>query len=874
MRPEVNWPLVGRAAELDRVAGALARPECSGVVLIGEGGVGKTRLATECLALAEQSGFSTARAVATRSTASITLGALAPLLPDLGDKSLNLLGAAREALAERAGTKPLLLFVDDGHLLDEVSAALLLQIAADPHNFVLVTVRTGEEVSDAITALWKDAHAERIDIEPLPDLDLDQLIVEALGGVVEPNARSELLRISEGNPLALRELILAARDGGRLVEDGGVWRLTGPIAVSNRLSDLVADRLDSLDDAAYSALEVLALGEPLGVSILEELSAAEAVELLERKGLVRIFEDEKRLEVWLAHPLYGEVVRTKLGRLRARNVLRNLADAIERRGSRRRGDLLRIATWRLESGSATNADMLTAAGRQAFIAIDFQLARRLGRAAWDIEQTFAAGHLLGHVLCELGDREEAETVLAAATELAADDEQRVLVAMARSENLFRGEQPDEAIAVTKAAEESVEDPDWKLELVGHRATLSMSLGRVEEALELVRSAIEGDAVRPFIEAAITVGTVLSWDGLVDDALDVLQRAYTSHLEIWEHELFQSDPGIHAIGIIASLTHAGRLDEAEQLLAVAWESATEQHAVHAQAWFGLLYGIVMSNRGRIASALQWYERSSACFAASELRGRQQWPLAGALHSSALLGRADHARLYDEQLLAIDSCVRFNHVMMEDARAWALAANGELERARDLLDVAADEGIAERSRATASVALHSLARLGAPERAEERLALLAEQCQGRLIPARSAHVQALVAGDAAALSAAAATFEDIGALLLAAEAEADVSRAHRRGGRSREAAAAAQRSAALARECEGAKTPALTLVDEVTPLTRREREVSLLAAQGLPSKDIAENLFLSVRTVENHLQRAYEKLGVSSREGLAQVLHTST
>ena len=152
MTLDLDWPLVGRAAELDRVAGALARPDCSGVVLTGEGGVGKTRLANECLGLAEQSGFATARAVATRSTASITLGALAPLLPDLGDRSLNLLGAAREALAERAGTNPLLLFVDDAHLLDEVSAALLLQIAADRHIFVLVTLRSSAE-----TSRWRDS---------------------------------------------------------------------------------------------------------------------------------------------------------------------------------------------------------------------------------------------------------------------------------------------------------------------------------------------------------------------------------------------------------------------------------------------------------------------------------------------------------------------------------------------------------------------------------------------------------------------------------------------------------------------------------------------------------------------------------------------
>ena len=44
--------------------------------------------------------------------------------------------------------------------------------------------------------------------------------------------------------------------------------------------------------------------------------------------------------------------------------------------------------------------------------------------------------------------------------------------------------------------------------------------------------------------------------------------------------------------------------------------------------------------------------------------------------------------------------------------------------------------------------------------------------------------------------------------------------------------------------------------------------MLAADGMTSKDIAERLLLSVRTVDNHLQHVYAKLGVSSRAGLAQ------
>ena len=873
MNADVDWPLIGRSVELDRVAEALARSNCSGVVLIGEGGVGKTRLATECVRLAEQSGFATARAVATRSTASITLGALAPLLPVFGDRNLNLLGAAREALADLAGTKPLLLSVDDGHLLDEVSAALLLQIAADRHVFVLVTVRSGEEVSDAITALWKDGFAERIDIKPLADFDIDRLLGEAIGGTVEPNTRSEFLRISEGNPLTLRELILSARDTRRLVDRDGTWSLQGPLAVSNRLADLVADRLDGLDESTYAALEVLALGEPMGVAVLQDLASAAAIEVLERQGLARINEDDKRLEVWLAHPLYGEVVRTRIGHMRTRNVLGSLADAFEGYGARRRGDLLRIATWRLESGSAKSTEMLTAASRQAFVALDFTLAKRLARASWDLDHNFSNGHLLGHLASELGDRAEAEEVLAEAWTQVSNDEERVLVAMARSENLFRGEQPQAAIDVVLEAEALIADPDWRLELVGHRATFVMNLGRVQEALDLVAPALDSDAVRPFLEAAITAGVALTWDGLVDDSLDLAQRAYAAHLEIWEEQLFLSDPGIHAIVIIAAFNYAGRLDEAEQLLEMAWESATDQHAVHAQAWFALIYGMVMTNRGRMRTALQWYERSSACFAACNLEGRRQWPIGGALHAAAMLGQAELSATFERQLDGMDSCVHFNHVMLDDARAWALAKRGDLERARDLLDRVADEGIAERSRYSAVVALSSLARLGAPERALDRMNVLADQCQGRLVAVFAAHVRALVADDPSALVEAATDFKALGALLMGAEAEADASRSYRRAGRPREASAAAQRSAALAKFCEGAAAPALTLADEVVPLTRREREVSLLAAEGFPSKEIADKLFLSVRTVENHLQRAYEKLGVSNREGLNQALGSS-
>jgi DNA-binding CsgD family transcriptional regulator len=64
--------------------------------------------------------------------------------------------------------------------------------------------------------------------------------------------------------------------------------------------------------------------------------------------------------------------------------------------------------------------------------------------------------------------------------------------------------------------------------------------------------------------------------------------------------------------------------------------------------------------------------------------------------------------------------------------------------------------------------------------------------------------------------------------------------------------------------------LTRSRSVVPLTDREREIAALAAAGHPSRVIADRLYLSVRTVDNHLSRIYDKLGVSKRADLASAL----
>ena len=61
------------------------------------------------------------------------------------------------------------------------------------------------------------------------------------------------------------------------------------------------------------------------------------------------------------------------------------------------------------------------------------------------------------------------------------------------------------------------------------------------------------------------------------------------------------------------------------------------------------------------------------------------------------------------------------------------------------------------------------------------------------------------------------------------------------------------------------------DELTP---SERRIAELAAEGLSNPQIAQRLFVTVKTVEMHLSRCYRKLGIGSRSALPQALATTS
>jgi DNA-binding NarL/FixJ family response regulator len=146
-------------------------------------------------------------------------------------------------------------------------------------------------------------------------------------------------------------------------------------------------------------------------------------------------------------------------------------------------------------------------------------------------------------------------------------------------------------------------------------------------------------------------------------------------------------------------------------------------------------------------------------------------------------------------------------------------------------------------------------------------LAARCDARLVAAYAAHTAALAADDGAALLAVADELAAIGARRYALEAAVGAAEAHLRAERADEARRAASRARDLHEPGHGTPPPEIAGLDAVAvALTARESQLIALASEGLSNAEIADRLVLSIRTVESHIYRAMQKLGVSDRREL--------
>jgi DNA-binding CsgD family transcriptional regulator len=859
------WPLVGREVELARISEARERG-CCGVVVRAGAGVGKTRLGREAVAAAERGGAMVEWVQATRSAAEVPLGAFASLLPAgaRSDEAFTLLRDSARALGERAGGRPIVIGVDDAQLLDPVSATLVLQLATGATAFVIATVRSGEPCPDAIVSLWKDAGAPRLELGSLSDEEVRHLVETALDGPVEQEALGWVTDRSRGNALYARELVRGAVEGGWLQRAHGLWRLVGSPAVAESLVELVGRRMLALTAAERLPVELLALGEPLRPDELTVLSSVGVLSAAERGGLITV---DAHDEVRLAHPLYGDVLRARIPTLRARGLRVQLAEALQQRGELSSDETLRVIRLLLDAHapipSALLLDGAWAANLSGDPRLGIELAARAAADGGGLSAALALAH--GHRMCD--EFAEAEAALAPIEPDVPGDPAAIAYLEQRLRVLYwgLGRVADTRALLDRAASWS-DEPWWAPRLFAVRMTTTLPDGLAEaiDAAEAVLAQPGLDAeTRRLIEPRHAIA--LFYAGRWDEGYAVAQR---SRLEIPIRE-YGGIVMLHALRLAGAESGADWPGLEATLARILAESVrSHDHEATAQAALGL--GHLAFLRGRFRDATRWLAEAERQFEREDAFGTIFDVLVLQVATAYCTGDADEAGALLERLREESAATQpralYRPAYLLRAEGWVACARNPAAGAAQLLHGA--ETLAADKPGLAALLVYDALLAGAPaSTAGPRLADLAPRCQTRLVDAYTAHGQALAARDGAALLEAAERFAGIGATRYAVAAASGAAAVFLDAGRGDSARRAAARARELHEPGQGTDPPSVDgLHGAAVALTARESQMVGLASQGLTNADIADRLVISVRTVETHLYRAMQKLGINDRRDL--------
>ena len=852
------------------IESAISAAGAPGIVVSGAAGVGKSRVAREALSAAASRGCQTRWAVGTASARSLPLGSFAAWVKMPAPDNSQLVHLVRDVIESLTAAPPrtaVVIAVDDAHLLDDLSAFVLHQIVQRHAAKVMLTIRSGEPVPVAVQDLWRGAQFERLDVQPLSADETATLLSATLGASVEPDTVQRLWKLTRGNALYLRNIVEQEVSDGRLAERHGYWRWSGDPIVPPSLAELIESRIGTLPDAVGDVVDLLAVGEPLELASLARIADPAAVEDADIRGLITLGNVDSRVEVRLAHPLYGELRRkraaaTRLRRLRGR-VAAELAASDERDEVR---TVVRRAVLSIDSDLSPDPNLLVRAAEGAMFLADAPLADRLAAAAIHAGAGLQAYNIRSFALAWQGRGEEADAAVAATPTESLTEADRVFLLGHRGFNKLWGladpdgakEFFDEAARIATTSTRSWSDAYltvyWASMAQPEKAR---SLGNGVD-LESLPGIISSAAAWALVVAHGDAGRAAEADRTAEVGYAYVQRTGTAaHMRLLIVDRH-----------VGALLQGGRIAEASSLAEEARQQTADIPGV-AQLLSSAIAGRAAVGSGRLDEARSLLETVVELFTGDSngFRYRYLIPLTTALAMCGLsadaaialrAATAEHHRSYG-----------FIDYERDLAHAWVAACQGAVSEAITIALSAAETARANGQFAAEVVSLQTATQFGDGSTAG-RLRELAAFVEGPRVGVAARFAAAQAAGDGAELASVSTEFEEMGDLVAALDAAALAAMAYRQNDLRGSALGCSTRADALAERCGGAATPALRQAGVRVPLTVREREIVMLLGEGLSSRAVAERLTLSVRTVEGHIYRAMTKTGVSTREELAALL----
>lgn len=864
--------MVVRDNEFDRAVATLDETsDLRGVALLGHSGVGKSTMARALAGLVESRGHTVRFVFGTQTGRDIALGAFSRAVSvGAAQEPATMLAAAHTEL-ERS--ERLVLVVDDAQWLDPLSATLIHQLAVNNTARLILTIRSGEDVPDAITALVKERWLPNIRIEPFVRDQTAELARTVLDGDVDPNVIDELQRRSGGNPLMLRGLLVAGRDSGVLVQTETGWRLHGPLAPDRELQDLLEFLLRSLAPAEREVIEILATAEVLEWQLLRELCDADATEYLEQRGLIQLIADGPHLVAELNHPVIGDVALRLAGNVRSRKLNGVLAEALSNQlqtgGQRTRvADVrgqIRMAQFAMRSDLPLDVDAVVSAAQNAMTLANIDAGADLARFALEHGGGLPAAILLGDALRWQGRSDEAEQVLA---EAEPDPDDALLTTRwgcLRAANLFEGcGEVDRAYQILADVRQRVGVGPHTDLVTATEASFAFFSGDVATAIDTGLRVCRADALPV---ATITAAAPTSWALTYAGRFSEIPAVVQSGLDA----VAVGAPGTELLVIglaeAAGLAASGDLTAAEN--AVRRYEAASRGPAAAEGLVNAVLGYVRLVEGALTAASVALHRAVIALSAGFLPAGLMLSSSWAAQTYAARGdaRAAAAALRAAEQAFGPQAVGFQPDL-ELARAWVAGGSGHTTAARQHALQAAQLARRGGMYAVEARALHTAVRFGDRSPAA-RLEELAGMLSAPLPDACALQARGLARRDGDLLDQAADRFVALGAMAMAADAAAQAAAEHARSGNRSRELEAANRAHRFADQT-GLRSPATVATASPLPITPREREIAALVAAGLSNRQIAERLGLSTRTVGGHLYRMFSKLDIGTRDQLAQLL----
>ncbi|MDT7794731.1 MAG: hypothetical protein QOD59_4172 [Mycobacterium sp.] len=864
----MTWPLTGRSEEMQLIAAAMSDADVAGVVVSGTAGVGKSRVVREALSNAASRGAEIRWTVATTAARALPLGAFASFAGD-GSAPISTLQLVRGVIdvltAAPRGT-PVVIAVDDVHLLDELSTFVLQQIIQRRTAKVLLTVRAEEPVPVGLQEMWMQDDFQRIDLQPISRDETVTLLTATLGGPVDADATRRLWNLTRGNVLFLRNIIEQEVADGRLALQHGFWTWTGAPVVSSGLVEVIEARTGAVPPAVGEVIDALAVGEPIELASLCRITDAAAVEEADVHGLIKLDRVDDRIEARVAHPLYGEVRRarapaTRLRRLRGR-VAAELGQGDDRDDMR---TVVRRGALSLDSDLEPDPDLLVRAAHGAVWLADLPLADRLADAAVRAGGGAEAYIIRGCNLSGLSRGDEADAVLASVPTSGFTGADHARLAFIRGMNLMYT-LADPARAKKLVDEVAVSTPpDERACLVAFLAVYWAVMGKPELALKASRG-LDLDELPAVVGAqTAALSAVASGDaGRIADAVAAADAGYAIVDRSFDAENMRF---VIADGHVGALLQSGRIAEA----VLATDRLRRQWADLpglVQLLGGAVAGRAALGSGDLDTAGALLE--PVAMFPEEANG---WGYRYFLPRTMVLAMRG---LVDRAAEALATAERHRHPVMQYldyelglARAWVAASQGVVSEAISFARSAAESAAASGQFAAEVVCLQTATQFG-DRSVEPRLRELTRIVEGPRARLASRFAAALHAGDCVELAAVSEDFEQMGDLIAAADSAAHAALTYRSQGKRGSAFTYAARAQALAEQCGGAVTHALRQAAEPLPFSAREREIITMLAQGLTNREVADRLYLSVRTIEGHIYRAMARAGVASRDELAALM----